>query len=532
MMENDSDATRIGSLPLVKKTTTLVPIRIHYLDQGNRKTRVFNKTFTLGRSNDCGLVIAEKGISRHHAKIELTASGWVLKDLNSSNGTYVNGNKIQQIPLTDHLEFFLGDLNSPLTVAIEQPIEKRPIQSNTPSQIEEATVLSSQQANSLQNQQPAQVFEHYFADRPEDEMGEHTRLVRKIIKQEQQKVEQKTSSRYRLIIVVVIVLLLFSGGLISYQQYRLNKAKSIAVDMFYDIKGLEVQLAQNEMLAEHRQNKGQRSDIASKRQKLKAMKARYQDYLNELDFENQFRASLSPEDAAIVRMAQVFGECDLQLPDEFITEVKKYIVKWQSSQRLVKAIARLERLGHVDSVVKTMRAAGLPPQLLYISLQESDFRFDAIGPKTRFGIAKGAWQFIPSTGREYGLKIGPLAAYREHDPDDERFDFEKSSRAAAKYLKKIYSMEAQASGLLVIASYNWGHNRVRRLINKMPDNPQERNFWKLTQHYKMPKETYDYVFYIFSAAVITENPTLFGFDFKNPMLSALKQGDMGTHVFS
>ena len=57
------------------------------------------------------------------------------------------------------------------------------------------------------------------------------------------------------------------------------------------------------------------------------------------------------------------------------------------------------------------------------------------------------------------------------------------------------------------------------LVRKMPANPRERNFWRLMSTYrdKIPKETYDYVFYIASAAVIGENPRLFGFDFDNPL---------------
>jgi len=67
-----------------------------------------------------------------------------------------------------------------------------------------------------------------------------------------------------------------------------------------------------------------------------------------------------------------------------------------------------------------------------------------------------------------------------------------------------------------MAGYNWGHNRVKRLIRQMPDNPRERNFWQLIQTYEIPEETYDYVFYIFSAAVIAEDPEFFGFEFKSP----------------
>ncbi|MEP6592752.1 MAG: forkhead-associated protein, partial [Acidobacteriota bacterium] len=55
----------------------------------------------------------------------------------------------------------------------------------------------------------------------------------------------------------------------------------------------------------------------------------------------------------------------------------------------------------------------------------------------------------------------------------------------------------------------------------MPPNPRERNFWQLLAHYRsdVPPETYDYVFNIVSAAVIGENPRLFGIDLDNPLRS-------------
>jgi hypothetical protein len=68
-----------------------------------------------------------------------------------------------------------------------------------------------------------------------------------------------------------------------------------------------------------------------------------------------------------------------------------------------------------------------------------------------------------------------------------------------------------------MASYNWGPRNIRDRIRAMPQNPRERNFWALLKHHEIPAETYDYVFYIFSAIVIGENPALFGFDFDNPL---------------
>ena len=86
-------------------------------------------------------------------------------------------------------------------------------------------------------------------------------------------------------------------------------------------------------------------------------------------------------------------------------------------------------------------------------------------------------------------------------------------------MKDLYSSDAQASGLLVMACYNWGENQVLPLVRSLPKNPEDRNFWKLLSKHKdkVPLETYEYVFYIVSAAVIGEDPGLFGFNFENPL---------------
>jgi hypothetical protein len=51
-------------------------------------------THTIGRLADCTIVIADGNTSRHHARITRSGSGWVIADLNSTNGTYVNGERL------------------------------------------------------------------------------------------------------------------------------------------------------------------------------------------------------------------------------------------------------------------------------------------------------------------------------------------------------------------------------------------------------------------------------------------------------
>ena len=185
-----------------------------------------------------------------------------------------------------------------------------------------------------------------------------------------------------------------------------------------------------------------------------------------------------------------------------------------------RAIDNIEQHNYAPIVISALEKEGLPSYFIYLPLQESNYENQAIGPETRYGIAKGAWQFLATTAREYGLSPGPLADTRQYDEQDARFDFNQATHAGAKYLKHIYGTEAQASGLLVMASYNYGHNRVRTMIKSMPDNPRDKNFWRFIQQYEIPKETYDYVFYIFSAAVIGEDPKHFGFKFRSPLLAS------------
>jgi hypothetical protein len=171
-------------------------------------------------------------------------------------------------------------------------------------------------------------------------------------------------------------------------------------------------------------------------------------------------------------------------------------------------------------------------------MQESLFKVDALGPYShpRFGRAKGMWQFIPETGRTYGLFIPNLDENANRVVrDDERHDFEKSTRAAAAYLQDIYTTLAQASGLLAMASYNWGEGRVVRRLDQLeglsgideadvPEDPRSRTYWFFLNNYEeqMPDQTKEYVLKIFSAAVIGEDPRRYGFDFDNPLAPYLE----------
>jgi DNA-binding winged helix-turn-helix (wHTH) protein len=66
-----------------------------------------SQTIVLGRETSCDVVVADRQISRFHARITPTTEGVILEDLGSKNGTHLNG-----VPLTAPVVLQDGDLVS------------------------------------------------------------------------------------------------------------------------------------------------------------------------------------------------------------------------------------------------------------------------------------------------------------------------------------------------------------------------------------------------------------------------------------
>jgi hypothetical protein len=111
-----------------------VPILIAY--QGllsGRRWKIKEDSCTMGRADDCEIVIPDRQISRYHARIERDPGGYVLRDLGSKNGTYVNGELLRGQPYRlqdgDEIElatviqlgFVSGEATLPLTGDLGRP---------------------------------------------------------------------------------------------------------------------------------------------------------------------------------------------------------------------------------------------------------------------------------------------------------------------------------------------------------------------------------------------------------------------------
>ena len=132
---------------------------------------------------------------------------------------------------------------------------------------------------------------------------------------------------------------------------------------------------------------------------------------------------------------------------------------------------------------------GIPEDFNYLAVIESRLNPQAQSPAGAVGV----WQFLKGTGKENGLEI--------NNEVDERYHIEKSTEAAAAYLKKAY--EKFGSWTLAAAAYNAG----AAMISRQMDLQKETNYYNLL----LGEETERYVFRILALKQIMNHPELYNF---------------------
>src|SRR5215472_17824268 len=92
-LKYDANAMNASSLP-----SQCPPLRVSLVP--GLRTLTFSHPFRIGRAEDCEVSIQNEYASRVHAKVFFENGKWWVRDLNSSNGLYYEGRKVERVPIT------------------------------------------------------------------------------------------------------------------------------------------------------------------------------------------------------------------------------------------------------------------------------------------------------------------------------------------------------------------------------------------------------------------------------------------------
>jgi soluble lytic murein transglycosylase-like protein len=188
---------------------------------------------------------------------------------------------------------------------------------------------------------------------------------------------------------------------------------------------------------------------------------------------------------ATVRVEALKLDADNPIAQKFIDIYSK-----RRPKSVTDALSRSGR--YRDMILAELKTQGLPPDLLYLVMTESEFKYDAVSHSG----AAGLWQLMPETARKYGLEVSYWI--------DERYDPEKSTHAATRYLSDLYRWFGDWD--LAIAAYNRGEGGLGRDMHLS----RSADFDSLSGRKILPEETHLYVPKFTACAMIGRDPAKYG----------------------
>ena len=174
--------------------------------------------------------------------------------------------------------------------------------------------------------------------------------------------------------------------------------------------------------------------------------------------------------------------------------VRRHESKFVSSSAYFKRTIERSRpyMYHISNEVAKRN---MPAEIALLPFIESAYVTKA---KSHVG-ASGLWQFMPATGRHYGLEQTPLY--------DGRHDIYAATDAALNYLQYLHGLFGDWS--LALAAYNWGEGNVGRAVNRA----RAQGLEPVYENLRMPNETRNYVPKLLAVRNIVNNPEYFGMSF-------------------
>jgi soluble lytic murein transglycosylase-like protein len=416
-------------------------------------------------------------VSQYHCEIVPDGAGFRVRDCNSRNGTWVDGERVEDAALGPASILRLGQQGPefgivpreemPLDQTVEMAAASGAVPGGTHEEMLSAAVYSARQL------------------RAQGIGGQTMTIMREVLHQ----ALRDTHRRHRTVRWVLIAALLAVTVAGVWKVAAMDGEKR-AIDA--RILGLEAEL--------------QKAQQGSEQDRLLSQLSGYQEQAQALQHSLLYRLGPHDEGDFVTRelravMAE-FGAEVYSIPPDFVERVNHYIRQDSGPERPKIAQALAGSGSRIETIRGILKAQQMPEDLAYIPIVESALGEDA---EESAAGAVGPWQLTEPTARAYGLRV--------EDNLDERTDLVKSTQASCRYLKDlILDFGSGSSVMLALAAYNGGAGKVKQAVTRTVRDPiQQRNFWYLYRTRALPVETSEYVPKVFAAILIGRNPKWFGF---------------------
>jgi hypothetical protein len=455
---------------------------------------------TLGRnpSNSLFFQGADSGtVSGFHAEIIMEGNRLFLVDKNSTNGTFVNGQNVSRCELRHNDVVGLGMNGPKIQVSVGDGTQH--------SNLEETAMAGNYTMNLAEKISRGQADQQEMGNLIKDSQRIGRMEAAKMVDDRDIRMIKSASETYRksrkkalIIISSISAVALVIVTILGIQNISYRKKLDQQTRLLTDISRLNDQLDK----AEDNPDVGDEEKLRmlSKLRAQERMLARLRRKIAPEDLAQLYKDPLGIE---IHKAMESFGEDNYIVPDIFIQTVNKHIKNWQRSPRFIrKAFANKNK--HASLILRELDKENIPAAFLYLALHESGLDSVII---SRAG-ARGIWQFMPRTGRDYGLEV-PEGWRKMPVWKDERTNPLKSTRAAIKYLKVLLGQ--CGTGPLAMAAYNAGEGRISRELRRIDDPINNRDFWYIYRSGTLSPETNEYVPKIVATMVIDQNREKYGF---------------------
>ena len=220
--------------------------------------RRFIATFRIGRDPECELSVTERAVSKVHAEVRYEEGHWWIVDVQSRNGTYLDGERIERAPMPFSCKVELGQGGPILWISVGRQIQV-PERPSDKTFVQEAPESVTELVKRLDKTQDT------------GEGGDETRRYGQAL----QRITKRRSRWYQVVIGIVGVLLLGTAAVAIYQYQKIEALRATAGDIFYAMKRVELQVAQLEELVDSSRQNKEMQDILSKRQEIKNLESKY-----------------------------------------------------------------------------------------------------------------------------------------------------------------------------------------------------------------------------------------------------------------